>query len=278
MVIPEEAEHVMATGVMHDEEQRRLNRHLIDVTYAKYLKSLASKDEFVRVSFMQGMGVGTKSISWYEVPWYAWTRTLTRFWIPLIVAFALMFIGLALVADRQFAEHEHLPYPIVTFAKSLLPEEGSIISSVLKNKLFWGAAIGVALLHVNNYVQMCYPDYLVHFPTWFDFTSFRKLVPVLERGDDHGILHFNIYFTCIGFAYFIASDVALSVGLAPHCVFARRRHARGIRHIATHRGPGWPLAGQLRQGGRILRRVLHHRVCGTISLPLGLQEELRPEI
>ena len=215
VVLPKEAEHIMKTGVMNDEEQRRINRYLVDVVYAKRVKSLIDKEDFVRSSFMQGMGVGTESISWSDVPWYAWTRTLTRFWIPLVIVFGLMFIGLALIAHRQFSDHEHLPYPIVTFAKSLLPEEGNIISSVLRSRLFWVAAGLVALLHVNNYAQKYYPDYLVWFPTWFDFRSLGELVPVLRRGGDHGILHFNIYFTCIGFAYFIASDVALSVALAP---------------------------------------------------------------
>ena len=98
------------------EKLRRLNRHLIDAAYPKQTTSLESRKSYAVDGFVQGLGVGTKGISFRQIPWYAWTGTLLYFWLPLILAFSLAVIGLALVVHRQWSDHEHLPYPIVTFA------------------------------------------------------------------------------------------------------------------------------------------------------------------
>lgn len=171
--------------------------------------------------YVSGLGQGDAKIAYGDVPWYAWIRPLL-FWMPLILTVCAMGVGLGLVLHRQWTTHEHLPYPTVEFARSLLPEDDSGWSPVMRSKLFWLAALVILAIHMNNYACVWWPDTLIPVKTKLDLQPLVKLVPVIERGSPWRIFTPTICFTAVGFAYFLATDVSLSLGLAPYlyCLIA----------------------------------------------------------
>jgi hypothetical protein len=165
--------------------------------------------------FTSGLAQGEESISLEEIPWVAWKRTLL-FWIPLIFSMFLAVTGLALVVHRQWSSREHLPYPTIEFARSLLPEEGSLISSIFKNKLFWVGSLIVFGIHMTNYLHVWFPEYVIPIQTRLNFWPLGEIFPVMVRGGASQLLDPVLYFTAIGFAFFLSSGVALSLGVAPY--------------------------------------------------------------
>jgi hypothetical protein len=172
------------------------------------------KQSIVVDGFMQGLGEGTEHIGLGDVPWYAWRSSLFR-WVLLIVPLLAAVVGMALVVHRQWSDHEHLPYPIATFAEALLPGADDRESPLLRHKGFL-IAMGVVLaIHLNNYAFTWWPDYIIEIPRQFDFRSLTPLIPGLEREGDWALMNPTISFIVIGFAYFVPVDISFSLGIAP---------------------------------------------------------------
>lgn len=148
------------------------------------------------------------------VPWRAWRRSM-GFWIPLLLSMCFALLGLVLVVHRQWSEHEHLAYPIITFANSLLSRSDGGLNSTFRSRLFWGAAGSVMLIYLINYGARWFPDTFVAIPLRYRFTPLLELFPTLRRGGAWWLFYPTLYFTVIGFAYFLSTDVSLSLGLAP---------------------------------------------------------------
>ena len=165
--------------------------------------------------FVRGLGNGRGLPSLRAVPWRDWARTLS-FWLPLALLLWIGLIGLALVVHRQWSEHEHLRYPLAAFSNALLPEPGQRWATVFGDRLFWIAAGIVFLIHFNNYLAVWFPDFLVTFPTKIDMTSLLALSPTYAAGGGYSLLLPTLYFTVLGFAYFLASDVSLAMGIGPY--------------------------------------------------------------
>ncbi len=196
--------------------------------------------------FVQGLRVGDERISFSDVPWRAWARPL-GFWLPLIVVLCIAMTGLAVAVHKQWSDNEHLPYPVVSFTKSLLPEEGKATSAVLRNPLFWIGTLGVLLFHINNYLYEWYPEYLIQIPRIFNFTAFRRLSPTFIKGGGWSLLYPKIYFSFIAIAFLLATDVSMAVGLGPF-IF---RYAGGI--LAAY---GIPMGSGTRFAPRIDRALV----------------------
>ena len=107
-------------------------RKVIALAPDQMLADIRTNEDTVLNGFVQGLGEPNRHISFREVPWYAWTRTLA-FWLPVILTLWLALTALALVLHRQWSDHELLPYPIAEFANSLLPDEGQATSPLLRN-------------------------------------------------------------------------------------------------------------------------------------------------
>ncbi len=182
----------------------------------RYMLADVTKENDTEVvsGFVQGKGSGDKHIKLSQVPWYAWTRTIS-FWMPAIVLFWIAMIGMALVVHKQWADHEQLPYPIAAFTNSLLPNASQAISDVLRNRLFWYGMIPVLLIGVNNYAFSYFPK-LMQIPLGISLASLRPLFPVLARAEVPSIWAPSIVFTALAFAYFLPSEVSLSLGIAPY--------------------------------------------------------------
>jgi len=157
----------------HADDLARLNRAILDALFPDALsprkasvlehappRMMADTRENSTVvldGFVNGLAIGDAPIAFSAIPFAAWKRTLL-FWVPLILTLSVAVIGLSLVLHRQWSDHEHLPYPTVEFACSLLPEPGRTQGHVFRNRLFWGAIIGVFLLHMYNYAYVWWPD------------------------------------------------------------------------------------------------------------------------
>ena len=189
-------------------------QNVVELVPKQMMTDISKNEDEVVNGFLQGMGTANKHIPFSKVPWYAWKRPM-KFWIPLIISLWLALIGLSLIIHKQWSDHEHLPYPIASFANSLLPEEGGTKSRLFSNKLFWLGASIVFVIHMNNYLHSWFPRYLLKIPTVFDFTSLAPLSRIYELGGGKWFLNVNIYFTVIGIAYFLSTDVSLALGIGP---------------------------------------------------------------
>lgn len=168
------------------------------------------------LGFVQGTQSepGAAHIRFRDVPWLAW-RDALGLWLPMFVLLWLALTGLALVCHKQWADNEHLPYPVVQFAKSLMPDANGAVNAIFRNKMFWIAFGIVFAIHINNYLYVYNSDYLLEFKRTISFTPLAKLFPTFLRGDGWNLLYLRLYFTAIAIAFLIPSDVSFSIGIGP---------------------------------------------------------------
>lgn len=148
-----------------------------------------------------------------KIPWHAWKRPLL-FWLPLVLTLWIALIGLSLVVHQQWSNHEHLAYPIATFANSLMPEEGKPRSSIFSNRLFWLGAGVILAIYLNNCACFWFPDYFIKIPTGVDLRPLGDLWETFSAVGGRTILKRDFYFTCVGIAYLLAADVSFSLGIS----------------------------------------------------------------
>ncbi|RMD75887.1 MAG: hypothetical protein D6820_13765, partial [Lentisphaerae bacterium] len=149
-----------------------------------------------------------------DIPWSAWTRSLL-FWCPLLLVFFIAMTGLALVLHRQWADHEHLSYPIARFTGSLLKLGDNALPEIMLKRSF---QIGMAIAlfyHMSAYLHAWFPKYIPGLPRSFDFRAMMQLFPRVTAGGGHMLFTPSIFFSVIGFAYFFTADVSFAVGIAP---------------------------------------------------------------
>ena len=193
------------------------NQHVMDLVPEGMLVDTRTDEETILNGFCRGLSTGTGRIDVGEVPWKAWVKPVL-YWVPIILSLWIALIGLSLVVHRQWSSHEHLPYPIVTFTKSLLPEPNGDSSPVFQNRLFWLGLVSVFSLHFYNYMNMWFPDYLLgKIPLGVDYSSIGKLFTTFEKGGGSTLLAWTgiIYLTVVAVAYFLPSDVSFSLGIGP---------------------------------------------------------------
>ncbi|MBM4034519.1 MAG: hypothetical protein FJ291_22465 [Planctomycetes bacterium] len=175
-----------------------------------------SRNESVSLNgFVQGLGEGSRHMAFSRIPWYAWRRTLA-FWLPLLLVFSVGMIALALVVHRQWSSHEQMPYPIVSFANALLPQEGEARGGVFRSRLFWIGCLVVLAIHLNNYAVAWWPRYLIRIERTFDFRTLSEAIPAFQRARDYmyNLTNPTIYYTVVAFAFFLSTDVSFSLGIA----------------------------------------------------------------
>ena len=73
------------------------------------------------IGFARGMGTGVAHVRIGDITWSAWTQTL-GFWLPVIAVLSIGALALSVIIHRQWARHEHLPYPVAAFVQAILPD------------------------------------------------------------------------------------------------------------------------------------------------------------
>lgn len=180
----------------------------------RMLADVSADEETYLTGYVTGLSVGDKHISPRQIPWHIWLRPL-GFWLPLVLCMAIGTLGLALVFHRQWSRHEQLPYPITRFTRALLPESGQALGGVFHTRSFWIGFLAIFLILLNNYLCRWWPDVLIPFRLYLDFSPLNKLVPTLIEGHGERLLRPSLLFTVIGLAYFLASDVSFSMAFGP---------------------------------------------------------------
>ena len=189
---------------------------VMDLVPDGMLVDISEDPDTVLGGYTRGLKEAADPLAFDEVPWHAW-RSSMFFWIPIILSLWIALVSLAVVVHRQWADHEHLPYPIVTFTKALLPDENGERSPVFANPIFWLGLGGVFLLHFYNYLNVWFPNVLFgQIPLGVDFSPLAELSDTFEQGGGRTLLgYFTIYFTVVAVAYFLPKEVSLSLGIGP---------------------------------------------------------------
>ena len=186
----------------------------VDVVQAvptSMLVDLSGDDGTVLDGYVRGLGEGSQRVRVTAVPWRAWAGLL-RFWLPYVLALTIAVLGLALVLHQQWAHHEALPYPISVFAHALLPGDDGRAAPVFRNRLFYLGALFVFLIEMNNYLVQWFPDALIPVQLNLDLKPAYPFLPFLDGPG----FYYELSFAVLGLAYFLRSNVALSVGIVPY--------------------------------------------------------------
>ncbi|MFA6133724.1 MAG: DUF6785 family protein [Phycisphaerae bacterium] len=171
-------------------------------------------DERVANGFMYGLGDPDHPIGIGAVPWAQWQGPLVT-WMPIVALLAIASICLSLVVHRQWVHHERLRYPVVDFMESLLGSTGGQPhTSIIRNKLFWAGLALMMCLHLVNGAAAWFPN-SISIPLSFDLWPLVQAFPVLAE------LHWRwqlltpaLWPIAVAFAFFLASDIGLSLGVS----------------------------------------------------------------
>ena len=177
------------------------------------MADISQDEDTVLGGFVQGLGSPGNHISPLAVPWRAWLQPV-GFWIPLVLTLWFAMIALSVMVHRQWSRHEHLPYPIATFANSLLPENGDGRAPLFRERLFWIGTLAVLFIHTNNYLCAWFPEQLIPIPVRFSFAPLGQFFPSITRGGGWGLFTPTLYFS-IGICFLIPTDLSFTFGIGP---------------------------------------------------------------
>jgi len=143
------------------------------------------------------------------IPWAAWFVPLVWWGIFVAMLFGVFFC-LTAILRKQWVETERLSFPLVRLPALLAesPEDGYRFNSLLRNPLVWRAVILVTIIHTVKGLHLFFPK-VPDIPMAWDGGAYFTVGPLSGIGSHT----FSIYPLVIGFAYFIASDVCLSLWL-----------------------------------------------------------------
>lgn len=187
----------------------------LDRGYREALPAAKREFDAVYTGLMQGLTVKDELLPLAGVPWAAWLPTLV-FWTPLVLFLCVAVVMLSLLVHRQWSHHEQLTYPIASVATALIQRDGaSTLPGILRNRLLWAGAVPVLLLHLLNYLAAWFPGYLPSISLhWNQWDMIATMVPTASQaGGVKGLASGDIYFTVIGLAFFISSEVSFSMGI-----------------------------------------------------------------
>ena len=193
--------------------------------------------------FVQGLGRRNETVAFGDVPWSAWARPLGT-WLPLVLLTGTCMVCLAVVVHRQWSAHEKLRYPIAEVTATLLQPD-RLKPPLYRSRGFWVALVVVMGLHGINGIHAWFPE-SIEVPLFVNFSAIGQIWPSVWKVDFAGAwMSPRIYFTAIGIAFFIASDVSLSVGLTHtiYVIIASVLVARGVS-LSTDYYSGGPMAWQ----------------------------------
>lgn len=159
-----------------------------------------------------GMIQGGMSVD--DVPYNAWVGPFLN-WLPFILVLSLALLAMTYVVHRQWTVHEQLRYPLAAVADLLIRQgDDRRGGEVFRNRLFWFGFAFVFVFHLLRYLWAWFPDSLPEVPgaygvPWYVMFP-AEMKAVLQTFNMHWI---PVSFAVIGIAYFISTDVSLSIGL-----------------------------------------------------------------
>ncbi len=150
-----------------------------------------------------------------QVPWANWRPPL-KTWCPLIFLTVVAMAAMALVVHKQWADHEHLQYPIAEFIGSLTKNDPDhAYNTIIRNRLFWIGFILVLLMRVNNGLCQWFPDYLIPVQTYHSLWPFASRWPQLHRNPwAGGLMRIEIFPLVTAFAFLLSAEISFTLGIS----------------------------------------------------------------
>ena len=189
---------------------------LVDVTEENYDETVSAYIFGAPKATEQKLPLGEQVAQAVKrVPWQAWRRPLTT-WMPLVLLSALASVCLAFITFRQWSEHEFLSFPIASFNAALIERRsGSLYPAICSSGLFWVGLVTLLVIRINNGLCVWYPDYYIPVKLQWSLAPFSKVWPQLfkvQYGSE--LLRFTFFPLVIAFAYFLSTEVSLTLGLS----------------------------------------------------------------
>ena len=159
---------------------------LLDYAPSRMLANDKRDDPEVIQAFVVGSGGRQhwNPLHWMpigDVPWSAWTRTMST-WLPLLMLSATAVICLGLIVHRQWTDHEQLPYPIARFTASLLEREPDrMLGPLFRSRGFWIGLGIVCFIRVWNGMCLWYDDWMTPIRLTFDLQPLTTLWPDIQQ-------------------------------------------------------------------------------------------------
>lgn len=183
----------------------------------------AAEYQRVYTNFFTGLARGSETTPLWELPLDAWVCPL-MVWGSLLLLMVLTMISLQFLLHRQWAVHEQLSYPVAQVASSFCDMKGSGgrgVPDIFKNRLFWWGFVPIFTLLLLDYLALRYPssvpriaESMPDFKRWT--LPVTTKIPILRNVPVVWCLNTQtIYFTIVGLAFFVSSEVSLTLGLAP---------------------------------------------------------------
>ncbi len=143
------------------------------------------------------------------VPWQAWV-TPTISWGLFLIALYGALLCLMVIVRRQWAENERLAFPLATVYASLIeaPQPGHALSGLLRSRGFWLAFTAVFIIHGFNALHQ-YNAQWPQIPISYDLSGIFAEDP--WRYIEMPVKTSALYFSVIGFTYFLQTNVAFSL-------------------------------------------------------------------
>lgn len=193
----------------------------------KLLPNGGADSEKVIGAYIEGKDAKEDRIGLTDVPWRAWRLPLL-YWVPLFLLLMTGLTGLSLVLHRQWTSHEHLTYPVARFVQFITrgAENAATVSSrgagtlaasgptIVRNRLFWYGLVPILVIRIVNGLHAWRPTW-IEIPHEIRVWPLRELFPTLAATPSSRYLwQSTIYFSVVAFAFFLPSDISLSLGLA----------------------------------------------------------------
>lgn len=163
---------------------------------------LAPRDPTAVNRYYEGLKTGE------TIPWDVWLKPLIG-WSVFVLALYLVIACLATILRKQWVERERLVFPLVQLPLEIAQEETSIGGNpFLHNRILWlGVSIPV-LVHGWNSLNTYFPTIPAIQLKWIEITA--ALADYAPWSALRPIYMF-VYFSVIGFAYLLSSEVALGL-------------------------------------------------------------------
>ena len=184
----------------------------------------AALADYARVyqGFYNGLMLGNAHIAPWNLPLLAWARPVLLFWGPLVLLLVLALISLQFLVHRQWSSHEQLAYPLAQVAGAFCRTKDGRpgVPAVFANRLFWWGCAPVFVLLGVKYLSAFYPEsvpslesMLPNLREWY--LPITTKIPILAKVPGSFSLNWQVlFFTFLGIAYFVSSEISLTVGLS----------------------------------------------------------------
>jgi len=169
-------------------------------------------DPFATETLGQGWS-GQLNLKITELPWDIWAPTL-KLWVTVALLFGLAALFMTLVVHPQWSRRELLAYPIARFVQEIAERSpGRRLPVVAQSKLFWLAMGAVLVIHIINGLNTWFPQF-IRIPVEYNFYPLRVLFEKATLAPQTWAVYFpHVYFCVVGFAFFLRTEVSLSLGL-----------------------------------------------------------------